>query len=621
VSSPAWIKRHLHLNWDGNASVIVELSQGLGWAQCHRNVIGMSVHPVTSMSAMSSSATPRNPLQATDPYAREHQIFPTLTPEQIKRTIPFGSEETLTLGTVLFERGDREVDFFIVLDGFIEIFENSLDQPKVILVHLSQQFTGELDLFNRRKILVGGRMGEDGRVLRISPESFRRLITAEPDIGEIIMRAFILRRTAFISHAQGGVTLIDPSTSADGVRLERFLRRNGYPITAMRELDHDYEAVMQRFGLTPDQLPVVVIHLNDQLLSRPSNHELAEALGLVEEIDCSEVVDVAIVGGGPAGLSAAVYAASEGLTTLLLEAEAPGGQASTSSKIENYLGFPTGISGEGLAGRAQIQAMKFGATICLPKRVTGLDCSQYPYGVQFSAETEKSRTVRARSVVIATGATYRTLGLVNSDDFDNSGIYYAATALEGDICRNEEVIVVGGGNSAGQATVFLSSKARHVHLLIRRESLVDTMSDYLIGRILSSDRITLHSYTEIVELEGDRHLEGVTWKNIQTGDLEKHPIRHVFLMIGAQPNTGWLPQEIQTDRQGFILTGQSVDRLQNWCRDRAPMNLETSQPGVFAVGDVQSGSTKRVASGVGLGAISVSHIHAFLAEQAEAASE
>lgn len=599
----------------------MELSRGLGWIQCHRNVIGMSVHLVTSMSAMSSSATPRNPLQTTDPYAREHQIFPTLSPEQIKRTISFGSEETLKLGTVLFERGDREVDFFIVLDGFIEIYENSLDQPKVIVVHLSQQFTGELDLFNRRKILVGGRMGEDGRVLRISPESFRRLITAEPDIGEIIMRAFILRRTAFISHAQGGVTLIDPSTSADGVRLERFLRRNGYPITAMREIDQDYEAVMQRFGLTPDQLPVVVIHLNDQLLSRPSNHELAEALGLVEEIDCSQVVDVAIVGGGPAGLSAAVYAASEGLTTLLLEAEAPGGQASTSSKIENYLGFPTGISGEGLAGRAQIQAMKFGATICLPKRVTGLDCSQYPYGVQFSAEQETPRTVRARSVVIATGATYRTLGLANSDDFDNSGIYYAATALEGDICRDQEVIVVGGGNSAGQATVFLSARARHVHLLIRRESLVDTMSDYLIGRILSSDRITLHPYTEIVELEGDRHLEGVTWKNIQTGNLEKRPIRHVFLMIGALPNTGWLPEEIQTDRQGFILTGQSVDRLQNWSRERAPMNLETSQPGVFAVGDVQSGSTKRVASGVGLGAISVSHIHAFLAEQAEAASE
>lgn len=572
------------------------------------------------MTAMSSSVTPRNPLQTTDPYAREHQIFPILSPEQIERAKLFGKEQVLSAGTILFKRGDIAVDFFIVLDGFIEIYEHSLEQIKVIHVHHSQQFTGELDLFNRRKILVGGRMGEDGCVIRISPVSFRRLITAEPDIGEIIMRAFILRRTAFISHAQGGVTLLDPDTSADGVRLERFLRRNGYPITTVRKLDQDYEALMQRYGLTKDQLPIVVIHLNDQLLSKPSNHELAEALGLVEDIDCSQVVDVAIVGGGPAGLSAAVYAASEGLTTMLLEAEAPGGQASTSSKIENYLGFPTGISGEGLAGRAQIQAMKFGATICLPKRVVGLDCSQYPYGVQFCAETEQHRTLKARSIVIASGATYRTLPLLNGRDFDNSGIYYAATALEGDICSNEEVIVVGGGNSAGQATVFLSSRARHVHLFIRRESLVDTMSDYLIGRILSSDRITLHPYTEITELDGKNHLEAVTWKNIQTSEHEKRPIRHVFLMIGAQPNTDWLPNEIQTDRHGFVLTGQAVDKHQNWPLERAPMNLETSQPGVFAVGDVQSGSTKRVASGVGLGAISVSHVHAFLAEQTEAGS-
>lgn len=575
------------------------------------------MRPSPLASVMSSSVTPRNPLQTTDPYDREHQIFPFLSPEQIERAKPFGIEESLPACTVLFERGDVGVDFFIVLDGHIEIYEHNLERTNIIHVHRAQQFTGELDLFNRRKILVGGRLGEDGRVLRISPEAFRRLITAEPDIGEIIMRAFILRRTAFISHAQGGVTLIDPATSADGVRLERFLRRNGYPITVLRNAGRDYNELMERYGLMPAQLPVVLIHLNDQILSKPSNHQLAEALGLVEEIDCSQVVDVAIVGGGPAGLSAAVYAASEGLSTLLLEAEAPGGQASTSSKIENYLGFPTGISGEALAGRAQIQAMKFGATICLPKRVTGLDCSQYPYGVQFCAESEQNQTIRARSIVIASGATYRTLALPNGGDFDNSGIYYAATALEGDICRNEEVIVVGGGNSAGQATVFLSARARHVHLLIRRESLVDTMSDYLIGRILSSDRITLHPYTEIVELEGDRHLEGVTWKNIRTGELTKNAIRHVFLMIGAQPNTGWLPNEIQTDRHGFVLTGQSVDRTHNWPLDRAPMNLETSQPGVFAVGDVQSGSTKRVASGVGLGAISVSHVHAFLAEQSE----
>ena len=380
----------------------------------------------------------------------------------------------------------------------------------------------------------------------------------------------------------------------------------------------EYNETMARYGLQPEQLPVVVIHLNDQVLFQPSNHTLAEALGLVEEIDCSQVVDVAIVGGGPAGLSAAVYAASEGLSTLLLEAEAPGGQASTSSKIENYLGFPTGISGEGLAGRAQIQAMKFGATICLPMRATGLDCSHYPYGLQFCAETEQPRMVRARSVVIASGATYRTLALPNGGDFDNSGIYYAATALEGDICRNEEAIVVGGGNSAGQATVFLSSRARHVHLLIRRESLVDTMSDYLIGRILSSDRITLHPYTEIVELEGERHLEAVTWQNLQSGARERRPIRHVFLMIGAQPNTDWLHGGVQTDRSGFVLTGQAVDRSQGWPLERPPMTMETSQPGVFSVGDLQAGSTKRVASAVGLGAISVSHVHAFLAEQAEA---
>lgn len=564
-----------------------------------------------------SSSAPLNPLQSTDPYAREHQIFPTLSLEQIERAKNFGVEEEISAGSVLFERGDRGVDFFIVLKGYIEIFENRLEDENIIHVHRLHQFTGELDLFNRRKILVGGRLGEDGRLIRISPESFRRLITAEPDIGEIIMRAFILRRTAFITHAQGGVTLIDPATSAEGVRLERFLRRNGYPITSIREYNQDFEAIISRYGLVADQFPVVVIHLNEQVLITPSNHELAEALGLVEEIDCSQVVDVAIVGGGPAGLSAAVYAASEGLTTVLLEAEAPGGQASTSSKIENYLGFPTGISGEALAGRAQIQAMKFGATICLPKRVIGLDCSQHPYGVQFCAETVQPRTLRARSVVIASGATYRTLGLPNGGHFDNSGIYYAATALEGDICRSEEVIVVGGGNSAGQATVFLSSRARHVHLIIRRESLVETMSEYLIGRILSSDRITLHPYTEIVELEGDNHLEAVTWKNLKSGELQKKPIRHVFLMIGAQPNTGWLPAEIQTDRHGFVLTGHAIDKNRDWPLNRSPMTLETSQPGVFAVGDVQSGSTKRVASGVGLGAISVAQVHAFLAEQVD----
>lgn len=558
-----------------------------------------------------------NPPHGNVPNDREQQIFPTLNAEVIDRIHPFGSVESHLAGTVLFQRGDQEVDFMIVLDGCIEILESRLDQTHVIRVHQQYQFTGDVDLFNRRKILVNGRMGVDGRILRISPTSFRRLITAQPDIGEIILRSFILRRSAFITQSQGGVTLLDTGTTADGLRLERFLRRNGYPVNTIREVCQEYNETMEHYRLQPDQLPAVLIHLNDQVLLRPSNYDLAKALGLVEEIDCSQVVDVAIVGGGPAGLSAAVYAASEGLTTLLLEEEAPGGQASTSSKIENYLGFPTGISGEGLASRAQIQAMKFGATISLPMRATGLDCRSYPFNLQFCTEAANFHALKARSVVIATGATYRTLQLPNGRDFDNSGVYYAATTLESDICRNQEVIVVGGGNSAGQATVFLSSRARHVHLLIRRESLVETMSDYLIGRILTSDRITLHPFTEIVALEGDHHLEAVTWQQIQTGATERLPIRHVFLMIGAQPNTDWLQGAVQMDAKGFILTGQSLDRQQGWPLERQPMMLEASQPGVFAVGDVQAGSTKRVASAVGLGAISVSHIHAFLAEQAE----
>jgi thioredoxin reductase (NADPH) len=416
---------------------------------------------------------------------------------------------------------------------------------------------------------------------------------------------------AFISHGQGGVTLITSHQNADGVRIERFLRRNGYPLELLDCSAQDCTEVLTRYNLTEAQLPAVVIHLGDEVLTNPSNYELASALGLVEKLDCVEPYDVAIVGGGPSGLSAAVYAASEGLKTLLLEGEAPGGQASTSSKIENYLGFPTGISGQALAGRAQTQAMKFGATIALPRQVVSLDCTQHPFQLSLCDEDDATKTVKAHTVVIASGATYRTLQVSNSRTFDNAGVYYAATAMEGGLCKNEEAIVVGGGNSAGQAAVFLSSQARHVHLLIRRDSLTDTMSDYLIGRILSSERITLHPYTEIIELQGDHHLEQVTWKHLKTGEVKTHPIRHVFLMIGAQPNTGWLNGCLATDDKGFIKTGQGLGGDSG---GRPPMMLETSVPGVFAVGDVRSGSIKRVASAVGEGAMSVSHVHAFLAE-------
>ena len=568
----------------------------------------------------SPSSELANPLDPNDPYSREHQIFPVLTQGQIDRCSVFGEHLSFAPGAMLFERGQFGVDFYIVLKGCIEICEHGQGEPRVIIVHRENHFSGELDLFNRRKILVSGRIGSEGaELIRVHPSEFRRMIAAEPDIGEILMRAFILRRTAFISHDQAGVTLVDRDRSADAVRIERFLRRNGYPLRLVDPSCDDYATLIKNYHISEDRLPVVIVHLNQEVLCRPSNHALAVSLGLVEDFDCGKVYDVAIVGGGPAGLSAAVYAASEGLQTILLEGEAPGGQASTSSKIENYLGFPTGISGQALASRAQVQAMKFGATIALPIEVSGLDCSQHPFALTLSRGGDRTQLLRARTIVIATGATYLTLGVENARGYDNSGIYYAATAMEGDICSAQDAIVVGGGNSAGQAAVFLSSKANHVHLLIRRESLVDTMSNYLIERILSADNITLHPFTEITQIEGEGHLEYVTWTDVRTGESQRLPIRHVFLMIGAKPNTAWLKDVIAMDDKGFILTGGDLVSAGVWQhKDRQPKMLETSQPGIFAVGDVQAGSTKRVATAVGGGALSVSHVHAALAEQAAA---
>lgn len=565
-----------------------------------------------SVSEFPDNASPQQ-LDPNDPYSREHQIFPKLTADQLNRCRLFGSMKYYPPGTVLFKRGDSCVNFYIVVTGLIEIYEHSSSPERIITVHRVSNFTGELDLFNRRQILVSGRVGVDGaELITIPPTNFRRLITAEPDIGEIIMRAFILRRTAFITNDQGGVTLVDCERSASGVRIERFLRRNGYPVRLLDPSCDGYAEAFVMHNLDTDRLPAVVIHLNEQVLYSPSNADLAIALGLVEDFDTTDPYDVAIVGGGPAGLSAAVYAASEGLRTILFEGEAPGGQASTSSKIENYLGFPTGISGQALAGRAQIQAMKFGAIIALPIHVTSLT----PGDACHTLTVERGhlvRSVRSRTVIIATGATYRTLSVENARQFDNCGIYYAATALEGEICSGQDIIVVGGGNSAGQAAVFLASKAHHVHLLIRRPSLVDTMSNYLIERINSIDNITLHPKTEITELAGEDYLQSVTWSSLETRVSETLPIRHVFLMIGAIPNTEWLSGVLATDANGFILTGSNLEKSAENGQSTSPMLLETSIRGIFAIGDVQAGSTKRVATAVGQGALSVTHVHAVLA--------
>lgn len=557
----------------------------------------------------------KHALTPEDPYAREEQTFPRLTDDQVARAKPFGVVEALQANTVLFERGERTVDFFIVLTGNIEIYHHTREGVQVITVHGVHQFTGELDLFNDRQILVGGRMGEDGTVIRISRESFRKLITAEPDIGELVTRAFILRRVGLISHKQGSVSLLIKQQCADSLRIARFLRRNGYPLEMLDCKTDACSEMLKHYAIAENKLPAVLIHLGERVLCNPTNYDLAVALGLIEEIDTNHVYDVAVVGGGPAGLSAAVYAASEGLSTILLEAEAPGGQAGTSSKIENYLGFPTGISGQALAGRAQVQAMKFGATIALPHKVIGIDCTHRPYALQLCDKDCDAMSVKAKNIVVAAGASYRTLDLGNARDFDNAGCYYAATSMESNLCEDEEVIVVGGGNSAGQATVFLSGFAKHVHLLIRRDSLSSTMSDYLVSRIHSSSRITLHTHTEITALHGQSHLEEVTLTNLKTGQVETKPIRHVFLMIGATPNTSWLSNAVVTDEKGFIKTNLNREESLGWPLSRLPLLLETSQPGIFAVGDVRSGSIKRVASAVGEGAMSINLVHQVLAEQ------
>jgi thioredoxin reductase (NADPH) len=541
----------------------------------------------------------------TDPYNREAQTFPKLTREQLDRIARFGTVGTFPKGAALFTRGERTVDFFVVIEGSVEITDAGTGGgEEVIHVHRDRQFTGELDLFNSREILVSGHTGMDSRIIRVPRAAFQRLIEAEPDIGEIIMRAFILRRVGLMRYAQGGVILIGSSHSGDLLRIQRFLARNGYP-HRMLDTDQDPDAggMITCLQLSPDELPVVVLP-DKASLRNPSTAELADALGLTERFDPDHVYDLTVVGAGPAGLAAAVYGASEGLDTLVIEPLAPGGQAGTSSKIENYLGFPTGISGQALAGRAQIQAQKFGARLAISRKAASIDCDLSPYCVAL----EDGTRISTRAIVIATGARYRKLDIPNFEKFEGQGIHYAATWIEGNLCSNEEVIVVGGGNSAGQAAVFLSNQARHVHMLLRSEGLAATMSDYLIQRIEASPKITLHTHTEITALEGDGMLERVAWANRESGESETKEIRNVFVMIGAVPNTDWLDGCVPLDRGGFVVTGRDGKGM------ALPSPYATERAGIFAVGDVRSGSTKRVASGVGEGSVVVSAVHTYLAD-------
>ena len=433
-------------------------------------------------------------LDADDPYARTAQTFPRLSDEMAARIAAYGREESFDDGAAIFTRGARGVDFFLVIDGGIDVFDiGDHGDERHLVAHGPGQFTGEVDLFNDRAILVSARAAGPTRAVRVAHADFRRLLSSESDIGEIVMRALILRRVGLIRHAQGGVVLVGPAHGGDLLRLARFLTRNAYPHRLLdTESDIETEGFLAGFGVAADALPVVVLP-DARVLRNPSNAALADALGLTESYDPARVYDLAVVGAGPAGLAAAVYGASEGLDTIVLEALAPGGQAGTSSKIENYLGFPTGISGQALAGRAQVQAQKFGARLAIAHEVAGIDCTGHP----FALELDDGTRVAARAVVVATGARYRKLDVPEYDRFEGNGIHYAATAMEASLCAGEQVAVIGGGNSAGQAAVFLSRHAGHVHVLVRSDGLKATMSDYLVQRIAQSSRITLHPFTEI----------------------------------------------------------------------------------------------------------------------------
>jgi len=541
------------------------------------------------------------------------EAFPVLTADQINRLRPFSKVRKVEVGDILFEPGDSDIPFFVLLSGSMEIVQPDLHGERPIVKHEAGQFTGEITMISGRLGLVRGRVTAAGEFLEMSSEDLRTLVARDAELSEIFMRAFILRRVTLINRGLGNVILMGSRHSAKTLRLREFLTRNGHPHTYV-DLDTDTSAqeLLDHFQVTTEEIPVVICN-NHTVLRSPSIQELATCLGLNAHITAAEVRDLVIVGAGPSGLAAAVYAASEGLDVLVIEAESPGGQAGSSSRIENYLGFPMGISGNELAGRAAAQAQKFGAKMLIANNVMKLNCKRHPYELTVDC----GQTIRARTVVIASGAQYNKPNIDNLKKFEGQGIYYGATYIEAQLCGKDEVIVVGGGNSAGQAAVYLSQTASKVHMLVRANQLSETMSRYLIQRIEENPAIEMHYRTEIIGIDGGAQLESVTWRDKNTGETSTHDIRHLFIMAGASPRTDWLNGCLALDSKGFILTGRDLDpvlQTYRWSLPRVPYMLETSLPGVFAVGDVRSGNVKRVASAVGEGSISIYLVHRALAE-------
>jgi len=543
------------------------------------------------------------------------QAFPLLTATQIDRIRPLGHIRSVQSGEALFQPNDSAVPFFVLLSGQMEIVQPTLDGERTVTTHGPGGFTGEMTMISGQRCLVHGRVTAPGEFLELSRDAMLALVARDAELSEILMRAFILRRLLLVREGFGNVILMGSRHSAQTLQLREFFSRNGHPYTYI-DLDTDRTAqeLLDRFEVKASEVPVVICY-GRTVLRSPSIQKVADCLGFNVSIDNTQVRDLIIVGAGPAGLAAAVYAASEGLNVLMIETQSPGGQAGSSSKIENYLGFPTGVSGLELASRATTQAQKFGAKMMIARSVTGLNCDIRPYQVAL----DTGELLATRAIIIATGAQYNRPKLADLAKFEGKGIYYGATFIESQWCEGEEVVVVGGGNSAGQAAVFLSQTAHHVHMLVRAGELSSTMSRYLIQRLTENPNIELHFNTEIVALEGESSLERIAWRDRNSGEMSTHGIQHLFLMTGAAPRTEWLRGCIALDDKGFILTGRDLDPAgpqgsRTWPLTRPPQMLETSLPGVFAVGDARAGNVKRVAAAVGEGAISVHMVHRALAE-------
>jgi thioredoxin reductase (NADPH) len=534
--------------------------------------------------------------------------FPKLDDSQIAGLAGFGQERNAQAHEVFLERGDLHHGIFVVLSGRVEVLRVSAEGETVLHVLDRGEFTGDVNLLSGRGTLIRAKALEPSTLLEIDRANLRHIMQTDAALGQIFLNAFVLRRVFLISNSVGDAVLVGSNHSSDTLRLREFLARNGQPHAYLDvDTDPEVQTVLDQFGVPLADIPVLICR-GTVALRNPSNSEAAACLGLNAGIDQADVSDVVVVGAGPSGLAAAVYGASEGLKVLVLEKNAPGGQAGSSSRIENYLGFPMGISGQELSNRAFVQAEKFGAHIAIARSAKGLQTSHPRYTV----ELDDGGSARGRTIVIAAGSRYRRLDLPNLSQFEGVGVYYGATHVEATVCRDEEVAVVGGGNSAGQAAVFLAGTAKHVYLVMRGPCLAKTMSRYLISRIEATPRITLMAWTTIEALEGDTHLKRVRLHDAKTGATETRDIQHVFTMTGADPNTEWLRGILALDTKGFIKTGAEIQDV--WPLHRAPFLLETSLPGVFAVGDIRTARVKRVASAVGEGSMVVQFVHKVLAE-------